>query len=128
MPSRETGPSLDTVRLVLERDRERCVLCLCWVAAGERGKHWVIHHRRPRAMGGTRRQSTNYPSNLVTLCRGCHDHVEKERAWARDEGLILWQSQDPAREPIHHNQGWRLLGETGAWRPADPPEEAGDAA
>lgn len=50
---------------VLRRDGWRCVLC-------GRHKRLTVHHIRPAALGRDDR-----PSNLVTLCRGCHDDLER---------------------------------------------------
>lgn len=50
-------------RLVLARDNYTCVACHSTRAAGELD----VHHLVPRAAGGL-----DDPSNLITLCDGCH--------------------------------------------------------
>jgi ATP-dependent DNA helicase RecQ len=50
-------------RMVLERDGYRCVECQEPVKSPDAD----VHHSLPRSMGGT-----DEPSNLVTLCDGCH--------------------------------------------------------
>lgn len=44
-----------------------------------------VHHIEPRGMGGTRHDA----SPLATLCRKHHDHVEANREWARQRGLLI---------------------------------------
>lgn len=92
---RSTGPDLDTVMAVLHRDGYRCVLDGAAIR-GDRGVQWVLHHRRPRAMGGTRRRDANSPANLLSLCAACHGYVESNRAEALSNGWIVLQTQDPA--------------------------------
>jgi ATP-dependent DNA helicase RecQ len=50
-------------QLVLERDGHACVAC------SERlvGRDAHVHHVIPRALGGS-----DHPSNLISLCSGCH--------------------------------------------------------
>lgn len=52
-----------TRRVVLRRDDFRCVSCSTKVTSAEAD----VHHLLPRSMGGS-----DEPSNLVTLCDGCH--------------------------------------------------------
>ena len=59
-----SSPSWEEARnFVLKRDNRHCVSCgeLC-----QRGEA-DVHHLIPRSMGGS-----DQPSNLVTLCDGCH--------------------------------------------------------
>ncbi|MFN2371472.1 MAG: HNH endonuclease, partial [Candidatus Krumholzibacteriia bacterium] len=49
-------------REVLARDRHRCQGPGC-----SRTRFLEVHHRTPRARGGT-----HEPANLVTLCASCH--------------------------------------------------------
>lgn len=65
-----------------------------------------IHHRRPRGMGGSRRTSTNKPSNLIVCCLDCHHDIEEGtrtkagRASARRMGWLLHQHvKEPRDEP-----------------------------
>ncbi|EJC80198.1 ATP-dependent DNA helicase, RecQ family [Rhizobium leguminosarum bv. trifolii WSM2297] len=53
----------DTRRLVLARDGYKCVSCSTRVKSRDAD----VHHLLPRSMGGS-----DEPSNLVTLCDGCH--------------------------------------------------------
>lgn len=64
--SRGDARSLDWIKIregVLLRDNYRCVECGIRCGAGTAD----VHHLLPRSSGGT-----DEPSNLVTLCDGCH--------------------------------------------------------
>lgn len=103
-----------TKQTVLQRDNWTCVRCGRYV--GPFGDY-SIHHRRPRAMGGTKRPETDLPANLITLCgsgtTGCHGQVESRREDARAAGLLLWQSQTPSAEPVLTHRGLLLLDDEG---------------
>ncbi len=49
---------------ILRRDGYRCRRC------GKRGVPFHVHHIVYRSRGGT-----NAPSNLITLCVPCHEHI-----------------------------------------------------
>lgn len=100
--ARYTGPTPATRWLVLTRDHFACVVC------GNGGA--VLHHRRPRGMSGSSGPAINLPSNLLTLCRSCHDQVESWRAHAERHGYIVRRGVgDPARVPVLvHGYGWAL--------------------
>jgi len=73
-----------------------------------------IHHRRPRAMGGTHRLETNYASNLMALCgsgtTGCHGYLESHRSEAMDYGFIIPQYETPSQVPVKtFIHGWVFL-------------------
>lgn len=120
MKRRNTGPSPETVMLVLERDRWSCVRCGRSVAGGQRGRDWSIQHRIPRGMGGSRDIRLNLPSNLVVLCGSgstkCHGHVESHREIAYAEGFLLYRAQEPTEVPVAASEGWVLLDNEGARR------------
>jgi 5-methylcytosine-specific restriction protein A len=48
-----------------------------------------FHHRAPRGMGGSRSAKINAPSNLLHLCRVCHEWVESNRDAAKRDGLLV---------------------------------------
>ena len=110
---RNTGPDMDTVMAVLHRDGYRCIRDGVPIQ-GERGLDWVLHHRRPRAMGGTRRADANSPANLVSLCAPCHGHIESHREEATARGFNVPQGVDPRYVPINlATYGWVLLDDEG---------------
>lgn len=97
--TKATGPTSDVVDAVLER---ACFSCeVCDSALGPvRGVDFHIHHRRPRAMGGTERPDTNLPSNLLVLCPDDHGQIESRRAEALEAGCLVPQSGDPAEVAV----------------------------
>lgn len=107
---RYTGPDLGTVLKVLDRDGHACVRDGAAIR-GDRGKDWVIHHRRPRGIGGSRREDTNLPSNLLSLCAPCHDYIESHRAEALENGWLLHQGVDPPSVAVlvAHGSRWVYL-------------------
>lgn len=127
MNRRPTGPSKLTVDMVIHRDRGQCAWCGDR-PEGERGTGWSVHHRRPRGMGGTRRDDTNSPANLVILCGSgvdqCHGTVESRRGDAYDRGVLVRQNFDPSQVAIEHAvHGWVYLTDDGE-AVTEPPMEA----
>lgn len=120
-----TGPTPDTVALVLARDGRRCVACSSPVGP-RRGVDHHIHHRRPRAAGGTRRHDTNQPQNLLLLCAPCHADVESRRADAVSSGWLVSQYADPALVPVLVDRGSRWVYLTADGEYADEPPYCGD--
>lgn len=94
-----TGPAPDVVEAVYERSAWSCERCGCAVGP-KRGADHHIHHRRPRAAGGSKRPDTNLPSNLLLLCPDCHLRIESRRAEAVDAGWLVPQIGDPARTAV----------------------------
>lgn len=125
-----TGPDLETVMTVLDRDGYRCVRCGVPIQ-GERGRDWSMQHRRPRGMGGTDRGDANSPANLVALCgsgtTGCHGHVESRRAEAYVHGWLVSLHVDPANVPVlvDHGSRWVYLTDSGEY--VDNPPRRGAA-
>lgn len=103
MAGRKTGPDRATVELLFERSHERCERC------GSRGEQ--IHHRRPRGMGGTRREDTNSLAAIVHLCANCHSYIESNREWAHEHGWLVRQWADPAYQPVRIQGSWIRLSE-----------------
>jgi hypothetical protein len=78
-----------------------------------------VHHRRPRAMGGTHRPETNLASNLLVLCgsgtTGCHGYLESHRTEAKDLGFIVPQYEEPKNVPVKlFTWGWSYLEDDGS--------------
>ncbi|RDI32410.1 hypothetical protein DEU38_103143 [Rhodococcus sp. AG1013] len=95
--SRDTGFP-DAVReIILARSGGNCE-----VMAGPSCLYAVhqIHHRRPRGMGGSRRKSTNTPSNALAVCWPCHAHIEANREKALVNGWLVSQGDEPVEQPV----------------------------
>lgn len=91
--SRDTGFSTATKALIDARSGGVCEIMIPFVCTGRPQEY---HHRRPRAMGGTRRADANYASNGVHACRNCHQYAEIHRAEARVNGWLVSQHASPA--------------------------------
>jgi 5-methylcytosine-specific restriction protein A len=117
---RATGPDRDVVDAVYERAGYACEICT--EAVGDhRGTDHHVHHRRPRALGGTKREDTNSPANLLLLCPQCHREVESHRAVAQSMGWLLTQTDDPERVAVLvQRDRWVYLGADARYA-ADPP-------
>jgi 5-methylcytosine-specific restriction protein A len=121
--TKSTGPAQDVVDAVYERASHSCEACSAAVGP-VRGLDHHVHHRRPRAMGGTDRPDTNLPSNLLLLCPPCHADVESRRATALEHGHLLWQADDPAQVAVLiRRDRWRYLTVAGGYS-VHPPKEA----
>jgi 5-methylcytosine-specific restriction protein A len=94
-----TGPVADVVEVVYERAQWSCEICTEGVG-DRRGVDHHVHHRRPRAAGGSRRADTNLPSNLLLLCPVCHGQVESHRAVAQSMGWLVVQGVNPAEVAV----------------------------
>ncbi len=95
---RRTGPSLKVRQLVIDRADRKCLRCYSY---GQ-----VIHHRRPRKRGGTKRPEINYPENLVWVCHFCHSWIESNRAEAYVTGWLVKEGlEDPAEIPLRDTWG-----------------------
>lgn len=121
-----TGPTPATVALVLERDQGRCAYCGDPIH-GTRGIDYSIHHRTPRAMGGTKEKWINLPGNLIALhgtgTQGCHSVLESERIAAQEAGFIVRHGiTKPVNVPILHKlHGLCLLTDDGRVIPQEVP-------
>lgn len=71
------------------------------------------HHRRTRAMGGTKRGSTNVASNAGWLCEWCHRWITGHPDIGRQEGWVVRQKDDPATIPVRYRGTWVLLDDLG---------------
>ena len=102
--ARKTGPDKATVDALFTRSEGCCERC------GGQGEQ--IHHRRPRGMGGTRREDTNGLAAIVHLCANCHAYIESNREWAYGHGWLVRQWADPAYQPVRMQGSWIRLSET----------------
>ena len=104
-----TGPSAAVRDLVYDRDGYGCARC------GGLDGPFALHHRRPRAAGGSKDPATNLPSNLILLCElTCHRDVESHRLRAFSRGWLISQYQTaPGSVPLLYRDRWALLTDTG---------------
>lgn len=118
--TRQTGPTQKVRDLVHARDESRCIVC---------GETYLlqVHHRRPRAAGGTRRPETNGPANLVVVCLEHHVWLEKNRDLARQRGYLVRQHVDPADVPLVHCGEWVYLTDDGGVVPLGEAFDGGAA-
>lgn len=105
-----------SLAIVLARSAGLCEAC------GAVGTN--THHRRPRGSGGSKDPATNRPSNLLRLCgsgtTACHGHIEANRRWAYDLGLLVRQNASPAEVPVLLlRPGWVYLDDFGNYLPAE---------
>jgi len=49
----------------------------------------VVHHRKPRQMGGDRDPAIHDPERLITLCEHHHAHVHAHPTRSYDNGLLV---------------------------------------
>jgi 5-methylcytosine-specific restriction protein A len=79
-----------------------------------------VHHRRPRAAGGSRRPSTNLPGNALALCSEDHRRAESHRNWALVHGWLVNQQQDePSLVQVQLHHGWVRLDDVGRYEPSE---------
>lgn len=101
--------------LVMQRSGLRCERC------GGYANHSHYHHRRPRAMGSTRRADTTSAANCLWLCTawdrlpsgGCHEFVESHRETALNLGWLVRQHHDPADTPVYYRGTWVFIDDHG---------------
>lgn len=85
----------------------------CWDEGSQ------THHRRARGMGGSRDPRTGGAANALTVCLPCHDHLEKNRTEARENGWLVRQGTDPATVPVYRYRRWVLLDDQGGIAPVE---------
>ncbi len=103
---KKTGPTPAQREVVDKRAKGRCERC-GGVGYGQ------VHHRQPRKMGGTSRPGTNLPSNLLRLCRACHEGVEKWRARSIWLGWLVPEPTYPGSVAVKLWDGWFYLDDGG---------------
>lgn len=107
-----TGFSKTVRELVLKRASGHCERC------GGVSFRYEHHHRRPRAMGGSKRADTNEPANCLLLCLECHRAIEMNRAEALDHGWLVPQGCTPSEVAVLRRGTWVLLFDDGSVKPA----------
>lgn len=97
-----------TKRLVHERAKGRCELC------GVPADNFQLHHRRPRGMGGSKRDETGAAANALLVHPKCHTWIESNRKEAMKYGYLVSQWADPREVPVYRARTWVLLDDEGA--------------
>lgn len=87
-------PPADVRVVVRARAGRKCECCgvvaLC-----------ILHHRRPKGMGGSNATDRHSPQNLVSICHSCHDYIHRSGDTAvYDNGWLVKQGANPARIPV----------------------------
>jgi 5-methylcytosine-specific restriction protein A len=108
-----TGFSKHTRELVFLRAHGRCERC------GRIELAMQYHHRRPRAMGGSKAGDTNGAANCLLLCTNCHRYIESARNTAIDAGWLVPQGKKPEKAPLWLDRRWVLLDNYGYVMPAE---------
>lgn len=117
MTRTDTGPNPAVREAVRRRAEDCCELCGLWAVGVQ------IHHRRPRAMGGSSDRTANLPSNLVLFCALCHRDVETiQRSSAYKYGWLVPQGGDPKRVPFLLSGDWVFLTDAGTYQAAPDPD------
>ena len=98
--------------LVRKRAGGRCELCGMSLPVGH------FHHRRPRAMGGTKRIEASGAANCLLLHSRCHADIESSRERALANGWLVRQSDIPASVPAKLWRGLTLLSDDGTFSSA----------
>ena len=102
--------------IVKRRAKGLCEIC------GNRALVSHCHHRKPRGAGGSSSPTINTASNLLHVHPECHEAVESFRSRSYQQGLLVFQSADPAKVPVLLHSGWHLLADDGSMTRVNPPE------
>lgn len=114
---KQTGFPLSVRCTIIERAQGLCERC------GEAKRGMQVHHRRPRGMGGSRREDTNRAANGLYLDAECHSYVESHRSVALSQGWLIPQSVEPWRVPVKWRGRWVRLCDDGSVVPVPQQQE-----
>lgn len=98
--------------LILDRSGGRCEICGVFTDSGQ------FHHRNPRRMGGTRRESLGKASNAMYLHQSCHERVESNRHEAYVNGWLTYADDAPEEVRVKLWDGWSFLTDDGTISPS----------
>ena len=98
--------------LILNRCKGNCELC------GIPDDFGQFHHRNPRRMGGTSRETLGLASNGLYLHQKCHERVESNRHEAYVNGWLLYAADVPSECKVKLSNGWYLLSDDGSLQPS----------
>jgi hypothetical protein len=93
-PNPMSNKSLIPYRLVRREFLLEHPQCQC-VIEGHRCRHrsTQIHHKRGRG-----RNLCNVET-FMAVCAGCHDHIERNRSWAKDQGYLINRASEYVLPP-----------------------------
>ena len=78
-----------TIDFIRRRARNRCEAALGGTVAGIcETRIAELHHIKARSRGGS-----NYPINLLAVCRPCHDAIERHRPGTDKFRTWSWQKE-----------------------------------
>lgn len=106
-----TGFSKTVRDIVARRANGVCERC------GSGAPAYHIHHRRPRGIGGSKRQDTNQASNGLFVCLACHSAIESDRELSLWSGWLVRQGQEPFLVPVLRMGEWVRLYDDGSITP-----------
>jgi len=98
--------------LIIERCQGHCEICGLFTDSGQ------FHHRNPRRMGGTRRESLGRASNALYLHQSCHERVESNRHEAYVNGWLAYADDQPEMIRVLRWDGWCFLQDDGTIKAA----------
>lgn len=98
--------------LILNRCKGYCEMCGIPTDFGQ------FHHRNPRRMGGTRRETLGLASNALYLHQQCHERVESDRHEAYVNGWLLYSADVPSECKVKLWDGWSFLADDGTISPS----------
>lgn len=114
--SRPQGFTPATRALIAERASDYNGYPVCEVMAVCQGvKAEAVHHRRPRAAGGSRRPDTNKAANGIATCNADHEWIESHREEALRNGWLVLQCDTPAAVPVLRRGVWVTLDNDGGY-------------
>jgi len=100
--------------LIRNRAKHGCEICGLTMHIGQ------IHHRQPRGMGGTRKQSARSAANGLYVHSKCHLMIESERNRAYQMGWLVRSGYEPASTEVLLWDGWFVLTVDGLRLPYSP--------
>jgi 5-methylcytosine-specific restriction protein A len=96
-----------TKEQVTIRSRGYCEYC------GQRVAFPQYHHRRARAMGGSKDPLTGSPANCLFVHPNCHGVIESQREVAYQNGWLVHNWDDPRDVPVRVVDQWFRFGVDG---------------
>lgn len=96
-----------TKTIIRARAKNLCELCGLPVVSAQ------YHHRNPRRMGGTSRESLGWASNCLYLHPKCHENVERNRKQGLENGWLCYSNDTPSEIPVLRMGKWVLLNDDG---------------